>query len=342
MILTAAARNYQPTDPRPTDLRVDPLLHRGAYADGIVWLGVRVAEALSAVHECGFVHHDLKPSNVLIGLDGQPRLLDFNLASNVQSTKSRLGGTLPYMPPEHLEAVRNPDSTAGLMDIRGDVYSLGVILFELLTGVHPFGRFPKSKSARTVAAEMLARQRAGTKPLRQLNPAVTPRLARLVERCLAFDPAARPQTAAAVAAELRQCHTMSRRARQFLNGRPGRALVTASAIAAVSAESWYASGKARATTVEVPVPGNFRETGMVAEPRGRDGRDAHRPRPSRTSRTTPRPGWPWPGPAVGRQWLTARPARRRPPPSARSTGRRTRCTAGAWPPLGISLEALAA
>jgi eukaryotic-like serine/threonine-protein kinase len=265
VILTAASRNYQTTDPKPADLRVDPLLRRGSFVDGVVWLGVRVAEALSAVHKCGFVHHDLKPSNVLLGLDGQPQLLDFNLASDVLSTKSRLGGTLPYMPPEHLEAVRKPDVTDGLMDIRGDVYSLGVILFELLTGIHPFGRFPKSKSVRTVATEMLARQKAGTKPIRELNPAVTPRLARLVEKCLAFNSANRPQTAAAVAAELRHCHTMSRRARQFLNGRPGRALVTASAIAVVSTGSWYASTQTRAATVPV----NYREVGMAAYNQGK-------------------------------------------------------------------------
>jgi serine/threonine protein kinase/Tfp pilus assembly protein PilF len=267
VILTAAARNYQATDPKPTDLRIDPILRRGSFVDGIVWLGVRVADALAAVHQCGFVHHDLKPSNVLIGLDGQPRLLDFNLASDVLSTKSRLGGTLPYMPPEHLEAVRKPDRTDGLMDIRGDVYSLGVILFELLTGVHPFGRFPKSKSVRTVATEMLARQKAGTKAIRELNPAVTPRLARLVEKCLAFHPAHRPQTAAAVAAELRRCHTMSRRARQFLTGRPGRALATASAIAVVSTGSWYAATKTRAAAAAAPV--NYRDVGMAALAQGK-------------------------------------------------------------------------
>ena len=137
--------------------------------DGIVWLGVRMADALSAVHQSGFVHHDLKPSNVLLGLDGQPRVLDFNLASDVRNAKSRLGGTLPYMPPEHLNAVRHP-RRPGQMDARGDVYSLGVILYELLTGAHPFGRFPKAKSVRTAAEEMLARQKHGRPPDPRAEP----------------------------------------------------------------------------------------------------------------------------------------------------------------------------
>ncbi|HKB06604.1 MAG TPA: protein kinase [Gemmataceae bacterium] len=261
VILTAARRNLQPRDPAPSDARPDAFLLRAGFVDGVVWLGVRVAEALAAVHACGFVHHDLKPSNVLLGLDGQPRLLDFNLASDARNTKSRLGGTLPYMPPEHLQAVKDPQA-AGNMDVRGDVYSLGVILYELLTGTHPFGRFPKSRSARTVAEEMLARQKLGVRPLRERNPDVSHRLARLVEKCLSFDPAGRPQTAAAVAAELKQCYSARKRALQFLGTRPGRVAVTTAAVGVVSVVSWMVSAQARATP-------DYRRQGMAALSQGR-------------------------------------------------------------------------
>ncbi|MBO0700090.1 MAG: protein kinase [Zavarzinella sp.] len=261
IILAAARRNLQPKDPAPSEVRPDPFLLRAGFVDGVVWLGVRVAEALAAVHACGFVHHDLKPSNVLIGLDGQPRLLDFNLASDAQNIKSRLGGTLPYMPPEHLQAVKEPQST-GTMDARGDVYSLGVILYELLTGTHPFGRFPKSRSVRTVAEEMLARQRLGVRPLRERNPDVPHRLARLVERCLAFDPADRPQSAYAVAAELKHCYSARKRALQFLATRPGRVAVTAAAVGLISVASWLVSAQARATP-------DYRREGLAALTQGR-------------------------------------------------------------------------
>jgi len=257
VIVTAARRNLQPTDPVPHDLRADAFLTRANFIDGIVWLGVRLADALSAVHRSGFVHHDLKPSNVLLGLDGQPRLLDFNLASDARNAKSRLGGTLPYMPPEHLQAVREQDGSAS-MDTRGDVYSLGVILYELLTGTHPFGRFPKSRSVRTVAAEMLARQRLGVRPVRERNPDVPVRLARLVEKCLAFKPEDRPQTAADVAAELKQCYSVRKRTLQFLATRPGRAVVTAAAIGLFSAATWMATAQARPALVD------HRRAGMTA------------------------------------------------------------------------------
>jgi serine/threonine protein kinase/Tfp pilus assembly protein PilF len=261
-IVTAARRNLRPGDPAPTDQKPDPFLARAGFVDGIVWLCVRMADALSAVHQSGFVHHDLKPSNVLLGLDGQPRVLDFNLASDVRNAKSRLGGTLPYMPPEHLAAVRHPD-TPNQMDARGDIYSLGVILYELLTGTHPFGRFPKGRSVKTAADEMLDRQKRGIRPIRERNPEVPHRLARLVERCLAFDPADRPATAAAVAGELRRCYSLEKRAMQFLGTRPGRVAVTAACVGLVGSVTWMMSASAR------PADVNHRAVGLAAVAEGR-------------------------------------------------------------------------
>lgn len=258
VILEAARRNQQPNDPSPNLPPADSLLDRGSFLDGVVWLGVRVADALAAVHECGYVHHDLKPSNILLGLDGQPRLLDFNLASDAKNLKSRLGGTLPYMPPEHLDALRSTEAREPMpMKPSGDIFSLGVILYELLTGAHPFGRFPKSRSVRKVAEELLERQRGGMRSVRERTPNVSPRLSRLVDACLSFDPMQRPESARQVAAELRRCFTANRRARQFLTGRPGRAIVAASAIAVVGTGSWYASNQARAT-----VKHSFRDDGL--------------------------------------------------------------------------------
>ena len=265
VLVSAARRNLRAGDPVPADLRADPFLTRASFVDGVVWAGIRLAEALAAVHRCGFVHHDLKPSNILLSLDGQPRLLDFNLASDVRNSKSRLGGTLPYMPPEHLRAVREPDANAS-MDARGDVYSLGVILYELLTGTHPFGRFPKSRSVRTVAQEMLARQKLGVRPIREQNPEVPHRLARAIERCLSFDPVDRPQTATDLADELRQCYSVRKKAMQFLGTRPGRVAVMAASIGLVSTVTWMATSQARPAEFMMP---DWRKQGLRAEAEGR-------------------------------------------------------------------------
>jgi non-specific serine/threonine protein kinase/serine/threonine-protein kinase len=103
-------------------------------------LFARVCDAVHYAHQKGVVHRDLKPGNVLVGTDGQPKVLDFGVArvtdADVQSTTlhtqaGELIGTLPYMSPE--QVLGSPDS----IDIRSDVYALGVMLYELLSGQLP-------------------------------------------------------------------------------------------------------------------------------------------------------------------------------------------------------------
>src|SRR5262249_5041841 len=149
-------------------------------------------------------HRDLKPSNVLLTPDAKPMLLDFNLSFDEQVAEERLGGTLAYMAPEHLRAT-DPERglDPSLVDARSDVFSLGVILYELLTGVHPFGRMPAKLASAEIRAHLLQRQQTGPIPLRRANPHVDLPLARVIERCLAFDPNDRPQSAAELAVALR-------------------------------------------------------------------------------------------------------------------------------------------
>jgi WD40 repeat protein/serine/threonine protein kinase len=105
-----------------------------------VELLARVCDAVAHAHEQGIVHRDLKPTNVLVKADGQPKVLDFGvalivrgetLASTRQTSAGELVGTLPYMSPEQLEG--DPRR----VDERSDVYALGVMAFELLTGRRP-------------------------------------------------------------------------------------------------------------------------------------------------------------------------------------------------------------
>src|SRR6266436_5608696 len=83
----------------------DAILRKGTYVDGVLHLGLQLAEALAFIHSLGICHCDLKPSNVLMSPDGRPMLLDFNLSFREQPVDHRLGGTFPYMSPEFLRAM---------------------------------------------------------------------------------------------------------------------------------------------------------------------------------------------------------------------------------------------
>jgi serine/threonine protein kinase/lipoprotein NlpI len=171
------------------------LLRGLSYVDAVCWIGARLADALAHAHDRGIVHNDLKPANILLTDEGQPMLLDFGVSEDLKLRSAAgdvpVGGTLPYMSPEQLDSVRDP---AARTDGRSDVYSLGIILFELLTGRYPF-RLP-SGGLEEEQPRMAAERRAGPPWLRQLNPAVSPGLEAVVRRCLHPDPARRYQSAA--------------------------------------------------------------------------------------------------------------------------------------------------
>ena len=82
-----------------------PIFTRGSYVDGVVQLAIELAEALAYTHSQGILHRDLKPSNVLLTPIAQPMLLDFNLSCDIHLDVGRVGGTLPYMPPEQIREV---------------------------------------------------------------------------------------------------------------------------------------------------------------------------------------------------------------------------------------------
>ena len=108
-----------------------------SYVQAVLWMTSRLADGLAHAHGRGILHRDLKPANVLLTDEGQPMLLDFNLSADLKGEAHRasIGGTLPYMAFEHLEAFRGRDH---VMDARSDIYALGVMMYELLAGKRPF------------------------------------------------------------------------------------------------------------------------------------------------------------------------------------------------------------
>jgi serine/threonine protein kinase/Tfp pilus assembly protein PilF len=199
----------------------NPLLEQGSYAEGVCLLGAQVADALAFLHAREIYHRDLKLSNVLLCPDGRPMLLDFNLSADPQAGRERLGGTLPYMSPEQVRATFGPDHAAAeALDGRSDLFSLGVILFELLTGRQPFGAVPRGQPSPEDCAALLARQKAGAPAVRRLCPEATPALARVIMGCLAYERERRPQNAAEVAVALRRDLARHRRALRRVRRHP--------------------------------------------------------------------------------------------------------------------------
>jgi serine/threonine protein kinase/Tfp pilus assembly protein PilF len=171
-----------------------------------VWLVARLAEALQHAHRRGILHRDIKPSNVLLAADAEPMLLDFNLAQHQGGqAAATLGGTVAYMAPEHLRALARRDAAlARQVDHRADIYSLGMVLFEILTGQGPFDQ-SASYTPLPALIEAMAVERARAAPsLKKRRPDVSWGLESITRKCLAPDPGQRYQQSEHLAEDLRR------------------------------------------------------------------------------------------------------------------------------------------
>ena len=183
------------------------ILRARDYVRAVVWIVARLAEGLQHAHDRSVLHRDIKPANILVGADGQPMLLDFNLSENQKNgnpTAAVLGGTIAYMSPEHLRATLDRGKgLARCVDHRSDVYSLGMVLFEMLAGGRPFEQ-SGSYSAMPLRLEAMATERSRAAPsLRERRPDAPWSLESIVRKCLAPDPAERYQRSDHLAEDLR-------------------------------------------------------------------------------------------------------------------------------------------
>lgn len=152
----------------------------------------QVALGLDAAHTAGVIHCDLKPENILVSRDGRVVLSDFGVAAErdlqLPTLPGQAGGTPVYMSPEQIEG--------RVLDFRTDLYALGILLYEMLTGSPPWSR------DRGTTAASVARLSVPAPDPRAKNPAVPEELARFVLQLLAREPAQRPAGASSVASTL--------------------------------------------------------------------------------------------------------------------------------------------
>jgi serine/threonine protein kinase/Tfp pilus assembly protein PilF len=178
----------------PQGTAILEMLEGLSFVEAVLWIASRLVDGLAHAHERGILHRDLKPANVLLTDEGQPMLLDFSVAEDTKrrtaASISQIGGTVCYMAPEHLEAFHGVERN---VDARSDLYSLGIILYEMLTRRDPFP-IPTGEVSEILPRILEGRQ--GTPPrLRCWNRAVSPAAESIVRHCLVADPAKRYQSA---------------------------------------------------------------------------------------------------------------------------------------------------
>ena len=177
----------------------------GLNVSEILKIAVPLADAVSAAHQRGITHRDLKPTNIMVTRDGHLKVLDFGLAKLLEPESA---GGLPAMPPiDELTgegriigtvAYMSPEQADGKpVDHRSDIFSLGIILYELATGEPPF----TGDSNLTLLSSIL---KDTPSPITAINPSMPHELARIVRHCLAKDPTRRYQTAADLRNELEE------------------------------------------------------------------------------------------------------------------------------------------
>lgn len=201
----------------------------GSYCTAMTRLMLDVARGVAYAHGRGVLHADIKPSNVLVTQALRAKVLDFNLSRDATQQARVTGGTVPYMAPEQLLAMVQGHEPAPAP--AADIHAFGATFYECLAGSGPFGVIPLELAREAQAAWVLERRAQGVTPLRHVAPQVPRAVARLVDRCLSFDPRDRPPSMDDVVAALSREQRLGVRSLRWCQQRPRlTALASASVV----------------------------------------------------------------------------------------------------------------
>ena len=202
------ARGEEP----PADSSLRARLQNMSWPEVVCWIGARLARALDYAHVSGILHRDVKPANVLLTAEGSPKLADFNISFSSKldgaTPTAYFGGSLAYMSPEQLEACSPAhDRTPDTLDGRSDLYSLGIMLWELLCGIRPYEDEKVERSWSMTIEQMLVRRKRGVaaRTIEAATRGRAPGLDRILTRCLDPDPERRYDAGDDMARELELC-----------------------------------------------------------------------------------------------------------------------------------------
>jgi TolB-like protein/Flp pilus assembly protein TadD/predicted Ser/Thr protein kinase len=210
------------------DMLTDAISGAGIPLERVIDIAIEMCDGLSCAHDAGVVHRDIKPGNILLGKDGRAKILDFGLAklggvSKLTKEDSTLG-TVNYMSPEQAERQE--------VDHRSDIFSSGVVLYEMITGQLPF-------RGDHAAAVMYSIANEDPQPLRRFNREASDELERIVGKALAKKPSERYQDLKEMLVDLRALRPVTRTGRspvQHKRKGPKRiAVIAGSAIVVVVA-----------------------------------------------------------------------------------------------------------
>lgn len=168
----------------PGGIRNREIIASCSFAAAVCRIGVQMAEALEFAHGRSVLHCDIKPANILVNLYGRPLLADFNVALDAEKSQTGkgVGGTIGYMAPEQLAFLLNQSNNQRI-DKRSDLYSLGVVLFEFLTGRLPF-EVPDNDNTKERMLESLQNQQTFSTTVSWDSEGLHPVVERIIRRCL--------------------------------------------------------------------------------------------------------------------------------------------------------------